>query len=169
MTISPQTLDIIRQQLGREPRGMMAVAAESADGVPLVLQMRSVVDGKPFPTLYWLCSSTLHKAIARLETAGVVKALEQWLQQDAAFQEAYRLNQQDYVERRLQLMLEEDAAYLRQRGLWESFNRQGIGGIARWDRVRCLHMQYAHHLVEGNVIGAWLDQHYQLNQQNIYG
>ena len=47
-------LTLITEQLGRAPRGIEAVAAVDGNGTPLVLRMAPIVDGKPFPTLYWL-------------------------------------------------------------------------------------------------------------------
>jgi hypothetical protein len=44
------------------------------------------------------------------------------------------------------------------------FDTYGIGGLRDWQQVRCLHMQYAHHLCGENVIGQWLDQHYGLSE-----
>lgn len=81
MSIQQQQLLIIGQQLGREPRGLVDIAACSTSGVPLVLQMRSQVDDQPFPTLYWLCSKDLCKAIGQIEGHGWVKRIEARLQE----------------------------------------------------------------------------------------
>ncbi len=162
MSISPEALHRIRQQLGREPRGIVRIAVERS-GIPLVLQMRSLVDDKPFPTLYWLSSKSLYKAIAQIETDGYVKALEQQLQQDEALRQRLLADQQAYVDQRWQLMDPDDRQRIDQRGFTELFHRYGIGGITQWDKVRCLHMHYAHHLVAGNVIGGLMDQVFQLD------
>ena len=66
-----QQLTIIEQQLGRPPRGLVGIAHQTADGIPVVLQMRSLVDDQPFPTLYWLCSRDLHRALAQIEDQGI--------------------------------------------------------------------------------------------------
>jgi hypothetical protein len=95
-------LEMIRQQLGREPRGMVGIAVQNQKGVPLVLQMELLVDDKPFPTLYWLASKDLYQAIAEIETAGAVKALEQELEQDEALLKAHLADQQRYVDLRWQ-------------------------------------------------------------------
>lgn len=146
-------LDIIEQQLGRKPRGLAGIAVASAEGVPLVLQMRSLVDDQPFPTLYWLSCPRLYKAIAKLETEGWVKKLEQELASDPAFREAYLANQQQYVARRWSEMSGGDKARIEELGFHDLFDLYGIGGIAQWDKIRCLHMNYAHYLVDGNVVG----------------
>lgn len=164
MDISTADLDIIRQQIGREPQGIVKVAARADNGVPAVLQMRSVVDNKPFPTLYWLCSKDLLKAIGTIETQGWVKELEERISTDESLKASFLADQQAYVDRRTEQMLEQDAQTISRFGLTDTFAKYGIGGILQWDKIRCLHMQYAHHLVDGNAIGAILDQQFELNK-----
>lgn len=163
-SISDQQLALIRQQLGREPRGIVGIAASTKEGVPLVLKMRSLVDDKPFPTLYWLSSKDLHKAIGQIETNGVVKQLEQHIQDDEVFRSSYLNNHKQYVEERWQAMSDEDKSRIDALGFTDLFHRYGIGGIAQWDKVRCLHMQYAHHLAVDNVVGQWMDEKFGLKE-----
>ena len=167
--VSAADLAIIEQQLGRPPRGIVGVAHRSADGVPVVLQMRSLVDGKPFPTLYWLSSRDLYRAIGRIETYGWVKQVEQRLQEDEALRKRYLENHRAYVERRWQLMDEDDKRRIASLGFSELFNRYGIGGISQWDKVRCLHMQFAHYLACGgaNVIGELMEREFGLSRIRI--
>jgi hypothetical protein len=162
MALTPQQEMLIEQQLGRSPRGVVKVAAESNAGVPMVLQMRSWIDNEPFPTLYWLCSKDLHKAIAQIETAGFVKELEQRIEDDGALREQLLVDQQRYCDERAAQMTAEDKQAIADAGFTELFASFGIGGIKQWDKVRCLHMHYAHHLVAGNVIGAILDAEFDL-------
>lgn len=165
--LTEQQLTTIEQQIGRAPVGIVRIAAQSPNGVPLALQMRSVVDNKPFPTLYWLSSKTLSKAIGTIETQGWVKSLEERLRDDQPFREAYLECQRSYVQARTDAMLPEDREFLRSKGLDDVFAGYGIGGIANWQQVRCLHMQYAHHLADYNVIGEWLDAEFGLNALSI--
>jgi hypothetical protein len=162
--ISEEDLTIIRQQIGREPQGIVKIAARAKNGVPLVLQMRSYVDNKPFPTLYWLCGKDLSKAIGTIETQGWVKSIEKRLETEEPLREAFLANQVAYSEKRQREMTEEDAQKIEKIGLTEVFSKYGIGGILQWDKVRCLHMQYAQHLVDGNVIGQLLDEEFELNK-----
>jgi hypothetical protein len=157
-------LDIITRQLGRQPRGIAAIAHQTEAGVPVVLQMRSLVQGKPFPTLFWLCSQDLDKELARIESTGWIKQMEQELQENPLLLETYRQQQQDYVDLRWKLMDPDDRRLIEAQGFVDLFNTLGIGGIAQWDKVRCLHMQYAHHLVADNLIGQRLDQEFALNE-----
>jgi len=161
---TPEQLEIIERQLGRKPRGLVGIAAQTEEGIPLALQMRSLVEDKPFPTLYWLCSKDLYQAIAELETAGLVKQLEQRLQDEEDFREAFLQNQHDYVAKRWAAMPQEDIDRIAELGFTDLFHKYGIGGISQWDKIRCLHMQYAHYLADGNnVIGQFIDSEYSLS------
>lgn len=164
MNLTIEKLKIIHSQLGREPRGIIRISVESKSCIPQVLQMRSLMDDAPFPTLYWLCSKKLCKVIGQIEGQGVLKLLELRLQQDATFLNAYLEDQRKYVARRWALMLPSDKLRIEQLGFTPLFHKYGIGGIAAWDKIRCLHMQYAYHLAEGGVIGAWLDAEYNLSE-----
>ncbi|QTP53571.1 DUF501 domain-containing protein [Billgrantia sulfidoxydans] len=150
-------LSIIAEQLGRAPRGIEAVAATDGEGTPLVLRMAPIVDGKPFPTLYWLCSERLKVAISRIEASGVIKQLEARLRDDADFLAAYHASHRDYVETRWRNMSPAQRSEVERLGYEAVLRERGVGGIANWDQVRCLHTQYAHHLCGSNVIGQWLD------------
>ena len=167
MAITDTQRDIIRQQIGREPHGLRDIAYATDKGVPVVLTMAPVVDGKPFPTLYWLCSKDLHKAINQLETRGLVKELEQRLKDDEDFMAAYQANQQAYVTARWANCSAQDKQLLKDKNFNDLFDSYGIGGLRDWQQIRCLHMHYAHHLCGDNVIGQWLDEHYQLNQLTL--
>lgn len=165
MAVSEQQLELIERQLGREPRGLVDIAWQSPQGVPGVLQMRSLVDDRPFPTLYWLSSKDLYQAIAEVETSGEVKRIEQQLEIDDDLRTAHLADQRRYVDLRWQMMANSDRQRIAELGFTELFDRYGIGGIRHWDKVRCLHMQYAYHLaVGGTAIGCLLDQRYGLNQ-----
>lgn len=159
-TPTERHLAIIAEQLGRTPRGIQAVTATDGQDTPLVLRMESIVDGKPFPTLYWLSSERLKVELSRIEASGVIKRLEARLQEDADFLAAYHRSHADYVARRWRHMSEAHRTQAERLGYTPLFHERGIGGIANWDQVRCLHTQYAHHLCGDNVIGQWLDAEY---------
>ena len=162
--LTEQQLEIIRRQLGREPRGIVKIAAQTAQGIPTVLQTRSLVNDKPFPTMFWLCSKDLHKAIAEIDTSGWTKKIEERIQEDQELRDAFYVNHQQYVKDRWLAMVPSDQARLEHLGFIKLFDQYGIGGISQWDKVRCLHMQYAHHLCSDNVIGQLMDQEFELDK-----
>lgn len=159
-TLSQGDIDIITHQLGRTPSGISAIAHYSPSGVPQVLEMETWVFDQPFPTLYWLSSKAIDKALAKIESQGVVKELEQRIQDDETLREAHHQSHRDYIARRWAAMSAEHKAIIEEKGFKPLFEKLGIGGIANWDKVRCLHMQYAHHLAGDNVIGRILDEEY---------
>ena len=174
--ITSEQRGLIEQQLGRPPRGITGIAYQSPEGIPMVLRMASLVNDKPFPTLYWLCSRDLHKAISRIEACGWIKQIEQQLQIDPDLKARFRLNHQDYVAQRDSLMSDDIRQRIEQLGFSKLFQQYGIGGISQWDKVRCLHMQYAHYLGASenenqsgtrNVIGEQMEQEFGLSKIKI--
>ncbi len=157
-------LEMIRQQLGREPQGMVGIAVENEKDVPLVLQMELLVNDKPFPTLYWLSSKDLYQAIAEIETAGVVKLLEEELMSEPELLETHLADQQRYVDLRWASATDQQKQRIEELGFLPLYTKYGIGGISQWDKIRCLHMNYAYHLAQGSALGELLDQRYSLNE-----
>ena len=72
----------------------------------------------------------------------------------------WRVYIRDYVDARWRHMSEAQKAEVMRLGYDGVLTERGIGGIANWDQVRCLHTQYAHHLCGDNVIGRWMDAEY---------
>lgn len=169
MSVTEQQLELIEKQLGRKPRGLVDIAWQNKQGVPAVLQMRSLVDDKPFPTLYWLSSKDLYQAIAEIETGGEVKRIEQQIGLDDELRAAHLADQQRYIDLRWKMMADNDRQRIDELGFTELFNSYGIGGIRHWDKVRCLHMQYAYHLaVGGTAVGQLLDERFALQDRVIH-
>lgn len=68
--------DVVERQIGREPRAFHRVAVRCPFGRPAVTeQLPYDVDGRPFPTTYYVTCRYLVAALARLEAAGGV---ERW-------------------------------------------------------------------------------------------
>ena len=118
------------------------MAVRCACGLPSVIETFPVIDGKPFPTLYWLTCTRAVSAIGTLEAVGRMNELTARLADDPEFADAFAAAERDYVDRR-------DA-------LFPLGSAGGIGGGPS-DRVKCLHAHYAHHLVcECNPVGEWV-------------
>ena len=152
---------LIADELGKEPKGMELITAIDKQGRPLALQVAALVKGKPFPTFYWLSSRFLVKELSHLEAAGLIKELEERLQDDPALMAEYHKSHEDYVARRWAAMNDTTKAEIQRLGFTDVFTKRGVGGIENWQQVRCLHTQYAHHLSSGNnAIGRLLDAEY---------
>lgn len=143
---------VIAEQLGRTPRGLLAVERRCPYGYPQVARVYPLVEGKPFPTLFWLTCPFLAKQIDRLEAEGWIKQTEQLLEEKALaadFQKAHRA----YITERERLLSPEDRATLEEAGMLKDLLEKGIGGIADFVRVKCLHLHVAHALARTNPIG----------------
>lgn len=131
-------------------------------GHPLVLRCHPVRHGKggatPFPTLYWLACPTVAATIARLEHGGAIARLEAQIAADPALRARVAADHDAYVRERSAALTTDERAELERRGLLAAFERRGIGGIVDRATVKCLHLHWAHHLVRGSAIGAWIER-----------
>ncbi len=144
---------IITAQIGRRPRGLDGVALRCPYGYPQVIVVHPIVEGEPFPTTYWLTCPYLSKGIDRLEAEGLIGKLEEKLRGDDSLRERLAAAHRSYIVERDRLLSAADRRYLEERGMMRSLNERGIGGIADFSRLKCLHLHVAHALVSGNPIG----------------
>ncbi len=94
-------LAAVAGQLGREPRGVLAVAYRCPNGEPGVVRTAPrLPDGTPFPTLYYLTHPALTAAASRLESDGVMAAMTARLREDAGLAAAYRSAHESYLAER---------------------------------------------------------------------
>jgi hypothetical protein len=155
-----EEVQAVAELLGRSPRGLMAVSVCSASGSPIVIQVASLVENKPFPTLFWLVDKRLNYAIDQLEASGFIKQCQALIDQSPSLQERMAEDHRVHIALRYQLMSEQQKAVERL-GFADLFQQRGIGGIKDFSRIRCLHTYYASHLVESNIVGAMVDSHWQ--------
>ncbi len=159
--ISQIDLQIIEEQLGRPPRGVKAIETRCPCGHPQVIRVSSLIGEQPFPTLFWLSCPALVAQISQLEHLGLIERLEEMIQADSAFREAYKNNHREYIAERWAAMSPDEIALIDKKTYRKLFDECGIGGIRNWEAVKCLHLHYAHHLARNNVIGQWLDENFQ--------
>ncbi len=133
--------------LGREPRAGFVVVVRSANGDPAVIRNAPLLDdGTPMPTRYWLVDPDLSLRVARLESAGGVRAAEA-----AVAPEAVGSAHERYARER-DAELASDHIGPRPSG--------GVGGTARG--VKCLHAHLAYHLAGGDdPVGRWVEENLQ--------
>jgi hypothetical protein len=117
----------------------------------------SIVDDKPFPTLYWLVDPALNYRIDQLEAAGRITELQAEVDEHESLRSAMAADHRAHIELRNSLMTAEDRARIEALGYRESLTKRGIGGIENPTRIRCLHTWYAAHLVVPNTIGRLID------------
>jgi exopolyphosphatase/guanosine-5'-triphosphate,3'-diphosphate pyrophosphatase len=138
-------LALVREQLGREPLTDFSVMARCASGHPLVIRNHPIdLEGKPFPTLYWLTCPEAVKAVSRIEAEGWIKRIDARAGEEpvlgAALERAH-------------------TAYGEERGRWLEQARDwgGVGGSRAG--VKCLHAHYANHLAGADdPVGLWVSR-----------
>lgn len=150
----------VAELLGREPRGLEAVEVVDAKGQPSVIRVASLVDDKPFPTMFWLVDKALSYQIDQLEAGGLIATLQAEIDASEDLQAAMIADHQQFIQLRDANMIKEIKARLVEKNYYEALQKRGIGGIANFVRIRCLHTYYASHLVRANTIGTWLDKEY---------
>ncbi|MBC7301802.1 MAG: DUF501 domain-containing protein [Nocardia sp.] len=142
-TPNEQDLEIIAKQLGREPRGVLAVAYRTPDGLPAVVKTAPrLPDGTPFPTLYYLTDPRLTAEASRQESAGVMREMTERLATDPELAAAYRRAHESYLAERNEI---------------ESLDTDFTGG-GMPDRVKCLHVLIAHSLAKGPGVNPLGDE-----------
>lgn len=159
-SLRADTVRAIARRLGREPRGLREVAVAGPDGAPVVIRVASVVDGKPFPTLYWLIDPVINYRIDRAEACGTIADMQARVDADPALQAAMARDHHRHIARREYYLSDAERAHLDVSGQWPAIRERGIGGIADFGRIRCLHTWYAAHLVETNTVGELLQAYW---------
>ncbi|MGA4691111.1 MAG: DUF501 domain-containing protein [Rhodococcus sp. (in: high G+C Gram-positive bacteria)] len=141
--VTQEDLDAVAAQLGREPRGVLAIAYRCPDGAPGVVKTApKLPDGTPFPTLYYLTDPRLTAEASRQESAGVMKEMTERLGTDEELAAGY---------------LRAHESYLAERDAIESLGTDFTGG-GMPERVKCLHVLIAHSLAKGPGVNPLGDE-----------
>ncbi|MFV0633804.1 DUF501 domain-containing protein [Demequina sp.] len=139
MTDTPATdsdLLVLASQLGREPRGVVAIAARCVCGKPTVVHTAPrLPDGTPFPTQYYLTHPEAVAAVSTLEARGVMRDLTARLAEEPETAAQYARAHETYLSERYAL---EDVPEI-----------HGISAGGMPDRVKCLHVLVGHSLAAG--------------------
>jgi hypothetical protein len=141
--LSEQDAARVASQLGRPVRGAVGVAHRCPCGAPdVVTTAPRLPDGTPFPTLFYLCCSSLNSTIGRMEAGGVMREMTDELAADPDLAAAYRSAHESYLAMR------------------NAIDDLGIpvtaGGMP--DRVKCLHVLVAHALAVGRGVNPLGDR-----------
>jgi hypothetical protein len=142
-TISGLDRELVAAQLGRAPRGMLAVAARCPSGHPNVVQTAPrLPDGTPFPTMFYLTCPRLASRIGTLEASGLMREMTERLGEDPELAARYRRAHE---------------SYLAERDAIESLGTSvSAGGMP--DRVKCLHVHVGHSLAKGPGVNPFGDE-----------
>lgn len=136
--------EIVKKQLGRFPRGMVAVGARCVCGRPLAVVTRPCLeDGTPFPTSCYLTSPEAVKAISHVEADGLMREYNELLQSDEDVKKQYEQAHKYYLQFRHELAVTLGDSE-------EHISEMSAGGMPV--RVKCLHALLAQTLVMGKGV-----------------
>ena len=135
----------VHRQLGREPRGMVAVAHRCTCGEPdVVTTAPRLSDGEPFPTVYYLTCPRLTSAVSTLEAEGRMREMQDRLAADTDLAERYTRAHERYLDDRAALDHVPEIS--------------GISAGGMPDRVKCLHVLVGHALASGPGVNPFGDE-----------
>ena len=143
--IAAADLAAIEVQLGRTPRGIVAIRHRCPCGAPDVVQtLPRLDDGTPFPTTYYLTCPRAASAVGTLEASGLMREMEGRLAADLQLAAGYRAAHEAYLADREELDHVEEI--------------DGISAGGMPDRVKCLHVLAAHALAAGPGVNPLGDE-----------
>ena len=134
---------IVELQIGRKLRSESKVVSKCHLNLPTVIEVPpNLDDGTPFPTTFWLTCPMYNKKIGSLESNGMIKDLDEQLDNNSLLRAQWANRQKSYKEYREKLKDKKSA-----------INPQGgVGGAA--NSVKCLHAHTADELATNqNIIG----------------
>lgn len=143
--VSRSDLDSIEMQLGRPPRGVLAVAHRCSCGLPdVVVTSPRLPEGTPFPTMFYVTCPRVQSLVGSLEGSGMMAEQSARLQRDPELLSSYRRAHEDYLARR--------------RELGEVPEIEGISAGGMPERVKCLHVLLGHSLAVGPGVNPLGDE-----------
>lgn len=138
-------LAVMREQLGRDMRGVVSIARRCACGRPAVVRTAPrLEDGTPFPTSLYLTLPWLTLELSRLEATGSMAELTDRLAADEQLAHAYRRAHERYLARREEI------------GTAGEVRDVSAGGMPT--RVKCLHALAGQALAEGPGVNPVADE-----------
>lgn len=138
MLISNKDMRIVSYQLGKTPKNVVRVVRRCSYGFPVVIESKSILEGKPFPTVYWLTCPFLKYAISRIESLGGILKFENILSNSP---ELYA----KHVEAHLKAQARAIELADKNVRVIKSLKKRGMGGLSDFKHVKCLHMHVAYH------------------------
>lgn len=149
--VGPDDERVVERQLGRRPRGLVAVAWRCPCGKPgVVATAPRLPDGTPFPTCYYLTCPRAVAACSTLEADGLMAEQTERLGRDEELAAAYRAAHDAYLADR--------AAIAQAAGIAPVDEIEAISAGGMPTRVKCLHVLAAHALAAGPGVNPLGDE-----------
>lgn len=171
-SISNRDLQVITQQLGRRPVGVVGIARRCLHGYPQVIinapvrmkQRNGQVEPEIFPTVYWLTCPKLVAAVSQLEGEGMICRIQAKIDSNPELKQQLEAAHARTAKTRMQMVTDGSwaKAYPSQ---WKVLEEAGVGGI-RGQGIKCLHTHYADYLATGdNPVGEIV--HRELEKRDL--
>ncbi len=135
--IASKELEIITRQIKRTPENAITVVKYCSYGFPMVIESFPILNGKPFPTLYWLTCPFLRNEISKMESDGWIKRYEETIAKSSEFLNS-QIKAHELAKKNVMDLLQDDVLRMKFIG--------GMGGTRNFKHVKCLHMHVAYHL-----------------------
>ena len=149
MTVAQADLDVVADQLGRPPRGILEIMSRCPSGHPNVVKTEPRLDdGTPFPTMFYLTCPRLAGEIGTLEASGLMREMSARLLEDQALAAADPRAHDAYLAEREAL------------GHVPEIDGITAGGMPT--RVKCLHVLAGHSLAKGPGVNPLGDETLEL-------
>lgn len=139
-----EDIAVMREQLGRDVRGVVSIARRCGCGRPAVVRTAPrLPDGTPFPTSLYLTLPWLTLELSRLEATGTMAELTERLAEEELASGYLRAHRR-YLARREEI------------GTAEEIREVSAGGMPV--RVKCLHALAGQALAEGPGVNPVADE-----------
>lgn len=138
--LSEKDIKIVSRQLGRKPKNITKIVHRCSYGFPVVIESYSVLEGKPFPTIYWLTCPYLRYQISKLESNGGVTKFENLLSKSSKLYAEHVSAHLKSKKRAIELAQNAPSSVI------ERLSNCGMGGITDFEHIKCLHMHVAYHI-----------------------
>lgn len=143
--IDPSDVAVVRAQLGRQPRGLHAVAHRCPCGNPdVVVTEPRLPDGTPFPTTFYLTCPRAGSMVGTLEASGLMAQMTARLAADPGLADGYAAAHRAYLAARESLGRVPEIA--------------GVSAGGMPSRVKCLHVLAAQSLAQGRGVNPLGDE-----------
>ena len=147
-------LEVIETQLGRTPRGVVAVAWRCGCGRPGVIKTAPRLEnGTPFPTVYYLTNPRYVAACSSLAASGLMAEMTRRVGEDEKLAARYRAAHEAYLADRAAL------------GVVPEIEGISAGGMPT--RVKCLHVLVGHALAAGPGVNPLGDEALALVRERV--
>lgn len=142
--VTPADIRVVSEQLGREARDVVGVAARCVCGNPTVVSTSPrLSNGSPFPTFYYLTHPAATAEMSRLEAGQVMVEMNQRLAEDDEARAQYAAAHEAFLADRARF------------GDVPEIDGISAGGMPT--RIKCLHALAGHALAAGEGVNPFGD------------